>query len=59
MSVILEKRDNQMILNIEDDGKGFNPHEKTQITGDDKGMGLLGMEERAEMIRGAVEIESG
>ncbi len=48
-----------MILNIEDDGKGFNPHEKTQITGDDKGMGLLGMEERAEMIRGAVEIESG
>ena len=57
-SIILEKRDSHIILIIEDNGKGFNPRGKARITGDDKGMGLLGMKERAEMIKGTVEIES-
>jgi signal transduction histidine kinase len=54
-SVILDKRGDSIILIIEDDGIGFNPeHKKTRS----KGLGLLGMKERATLIGGTVEIES-
>ena len=58
VSVLLEKLDGTVRLIIEDDGIGFEPSEKAKITGDDRGMGLLGMKERAELIEGTIEIES-
>jgi two-component system CheB/CheR fusion protein len=54
--VLLERRDNQVVLIVEDDGVGFNL--KT-IEGDrQKGMGLIGMRERAMLAGGTLEIES-
>ncbi len=58
VSVLLEQRDNNVILIIEDDGIGFEPSKKAALTGDDRGMGLLGMKERAEISGGTIEIES-
>ena len=58
VSALLERRDGTVSLIIEDDGKGFKPNKKAVMTGDDRGMGLLGMKERAELIGGSFEIES-
>ena len=53
--VMLEKRDDLIVLIIEDDGIGFNPKHKKNRS---KGLGLIGMQERATLINGTVEIES-
>lgn len=55
VEVILEKRNNTIVLIIQDDGKGFNIKNKIIRA---KGIGLIGMEERAGMINGTLEIES-
>jgi signal transduction histidine kinase len=52
--VILERRDEQVMLIVEDDGKGFDPDEK----GGGGSMGLINMRERAALINGRLEIES-
>jgi two-component system CheB/CheR fusion protein len=54
-SVLLEKRGDAMVLIIEDDGKGFNPNSKATRA---KGIGLIGMGERAAICGGTLEIES-
>jgi two-component system CheB/CheR fusion protein len=57
VDVLLERRDNQVVLIVEDDGAGFNP--KEEIGGEDhKGMGLIGMRERAALVGGTLQIES-
>jgi two-component system CheB/CheR fusion protein len=53
--VVLEKRGNELILIVEDNGKGFNRKSKMNRG---KGMGLVGMQERATLIGGTLEIES-
>jgi PAS domain S-box-containing protein len=53
--VMLEKRNDSVVLIIEDDGAGFNPENKKNRG---KGLGLIGMEERAALVGGTVEIES-
>lgn len=53
--LILEKRDNLIVLIIADDGIGFNLKNKNILN---KGIGLLGMQERATLIDGKLEIES-
>lgn len=58
VSVLLEHLEGEISLIIEDDGIGFEPSKKAVLTGEDRGMGLLGMKERAELIGGAFEIES-
>jgi PAS domain S-box-containing protein len=54
--ISFEKRNNSVILIIEDDGKGFNINSVKNRT---KGIGLIGMQERAALIGGTLEIESG
>ena len=58
VSVLQERVGSNLVLIIEDDGKGFDPAEKEKLTKDDRGMGLLGMKERAALIGGTLEIES-
>ncbi|MGH9942124.1 MAG: PAS domain-containing sensor histidine kinase [Pyrinomonadaceae bacterium] len=54
--VILERRDQQVVLIIEDNGRGFDPNmEKTPT---DKKIGLINMSERAALIGGTLEIET-
>jgi signal transduction histidine kinase len=42
-------------LIIEDDGQGFKPESKMTRS---KGIGLIGMKERAALVGGTLEIES-
>ncbi len=51
ISLSLEKRENDLILTVSDNGKGFDPKASSQ-----SGLGLLGMRERARAMRGRVEI---
>ncbi|HLM02663.1 MAG TPA: PAS domain-containing sensor histidine kinase [Pyrinomonadaceae bacterium] len=55
VNVLLEKPDHHIVLIVEDDGVGFEPGEKAN---GNKGLGLVGMGERAALIGGSVEIES-
>jgi two-component system CheB/CheR fusion protein len=55
VSVLLEKRSNTISLIIEDDGVGFNPTAKVNRS---KGIGIVGMRERAGICGGTLEIES-
>ncbi|MBK8464772.1 MAG: PAS domain S-box protein [Chloracidobacterium sp.] len=58
VTVLLERREQSLILIIEDDGKGFDPVKKRAARQSGKGLGLVGMEERAILIGGDIEIES-
>ena len=57
VDVLLERRDNHAVLIIEDNGRGFDPDQVT-ISLSGRGMGLIGMRERAALVGGTVEIES-
>ena len=58
VSIVLEKRDDRIILIIEDDGTGFVPGKISVPDKSGRGLGLLGMHERAALIGGDLEIES-
>ncbi len=55
VEVILEKRDDLIVLVIEDNGIGFNIKDKKKRS---NGLGLTGMKERAALMGGTLEIES-
>lgn len=55
VSVMLEERDDLIVLIIEDDGIGFNLKSRKNQK---KGLGLIGMNERATLVGGSFEIES-
>jgi signal transduction histidine kinase len=55
VDVILEHRDDTVTLVIEDDGVGFDTTDQ-QTT--EKGMGIVGMRERASLIGAALQVES-
>jgi PAS domain S-box-containing protein len=59
VNILLENTGGEVILIVEDDGKGFDRRvAKTTKKKTSKGLGLTGMEERASLIGGKVEIES-
>ncbi len=53
--IILDKRGDLIVLIVEDDGAGFDTEDKKNL---EKGIGLIGMKERAALIGGSLEIES-
>lgn len=57
VGVMLERRDQQLVLIVEDDGVGFERAEK-QTKPNDRAIGLLGMQERAAFMGGTIEIET-
>ena len=56
VGVILERRDGDLALIVEDDGKGFEPG--GEAVSSERGMGLLSMRERAALLGGELDIES-
>ncbi len=58
VNVILEKPKNSLVLIIEDDGVGFDPEEAVKIFESGRGLGLLGITERATLLGGEAEFES-
>ncbi len=57
-SVLLEVRKDTVVLIIEDDGVGFDPDIDKRVDHIGKGLGLIGMRERAAIVGGTLEIES-
>jgi signal transduction histidine kinase len=55
VDVLLERRDQQVVLIVEDDGIGFDVERQLNVYGS---MGVMGMRERAALIGGSLEIES-
>jgi len=51
VSVVVRQEPKRLILTIRDDGKGFDPQRQ-------RGMGLLGMEERVTFLGGTFTVES-
>jgi len=58
VTVMLEKRQHELLLIIEDDGKGFDVEELPKRDRSGGGLGLLGMQERSALIGGELDIES-
>ncbi|MBN8673326.1 MAG: PAS domain S-box protein [Chitinophagales bacterium] len=54
VKVVLEEKENYLMLSIEDNGKGFDMQE----TKDRRTLGILGMKERSMMMGGIYEISS-
>jgi PAS domain S-box-containing protein len=57
VSVLLERRDGQAVLIVEDNGRGYDPEHEV-AAGSGKGMGTTNMRERAALVGGTLEIES-
>jgi two-component system CheB/CheR fusion protein len=57
VDVLLERRDSSAVLVIEDDGVGFE-RAAMHEPGSDGGVGLVGMQERAALMGGTLEIET-
>jgi PAS domain S-box-containing protein len=58
VSLILERRGNHVFAIIEDDGCGFEVEDLSAPRSGQRRMGLLGMEERAALVGGTLNIES-
>ncbi|HYY43502.1 MAG TPA: CheR family methyltransferase, partial [Pyrinomonadaceae bacterium] len=56
VDMLLERRDDNAVLIIEDNGRGFDPFRVEAAPM--RGMGLIGMRERAALVGGSIEIES-
>jgi len=55
--VVLRKLDHSVLVDIEDDGAGFDVHSMLRYTSDGgRGLGLLGMKERISLLDGKLEI---
>jgi signal transduction histidine kinase len=56
--VAVEKREDNVLLVVEDDGKGFNAAQLATGMVDKRGLGLAIMAERARMLDGFIDIQS-
>ena len=54
----VEERERELLVEIEDDGHGFDPGSVTVPRPSGRGLGLLGMRERMAIIGGSVELIS-
>jgi PAS domain S-box-containing protein len=54
ISILLQRLDGQLTTLVEDNGHGFDP----AAVPHGRGFGLIGMRERAELVRGRLDVES-
>jgi signal transduction histidine kinase/cytochrome b subunit of formate dehydrogenase len=54
----LDFQDSRIILEVEDDGRGFDPAGIAESAGPRPGWGILGMQERATLLEGTLKIDS-
>jgi signal transduction histidine kinase len=47
-----------LVIDVEDDGVGFDPERMVPVPGDARGLGLLGIRERMELVGGVAVIHS-
>ena len=59
VSVRLEAIDSQVLLSIEDDGRGFDQAVEVAGVPSSRSIGLLGLRERLELLGGWLELETG
>ena len=57
-NVLIEARRGEIVLVVEDDGIGFDMYEIKRPAQTRRGLGLIGMRERAAIIGGTIEFES-
>jgi len=57
-SISIEFEEASITVHIEDDGQGFDPDEAMRATKEGRGLGLLSMKERAELLGGSLNIKS-
>jgi two-component system sensor histidine kinase UhpB len=55
ISILLQRHDGQLTALVEDNGRGFDP----AAIEPGRGLGLIGMRERAELVHGSLVVESG
>ncbi len=58
VAVLLEARENEVSMIVEDNGRGFHPNEPTASYTRSKHLGLLGIRERLSLVSGTLEVES-
>jgi signal transduction histidine kinase len=58
VSVLLQARDGQLSVIVEDDGRGFDVQQVFAVQAGQSKLGLYGMQERAELVGGRLDIES-
>lgn len=56
--VFLDFEESSVVMRIEDDGQGFDPHQVAKDKDRERGLGLLGMKERVEQLGGTLSIVS-
>lgn len=59
VTVLLHRRNGEIVLVVEDNGAGMAAKKKARDKNSSRGLGLSGMRERAALIGGTLEIESG
>jgi light-regulated signal transduction histidine kinase (bacteriophytochrome) len=58
VAVLLEAREKEMSMIVEDNGRGFSPNEPVASDTPSKHLGLLGIRERLSLVSGTLEVES-
>lgn len=59
VSILLERRGDDAIMIVEDDGQGFDQADVVNPAPSHAGLGLVNMQERAALVGGHVQLESG
>ncbi|MBI5022445.1 MAG: hypothetical protein HZB59_13500 [Ignavibacteriales bacterium] len=57
-SLIAEQHENELVITVRDNGKGFDNLSVTNGAGARKGFGLVGLSERVKLLNGTLEIKS-
>jgi signal transduction histidine kinase len=58
VSLVVRREPSGVHLTVEDDGRGFDNDALLQVPGGGKGLGLLGIRERAALLNGSLSLES-